>query len=578
MLHPANPKPTRKTHKKGPDGEMINPVPARIITVGCGTPVHNLSKVCAEGIKHLVNPTSLPRNNKSTAEVLKRVIFNNDNYTPLPPDAALALADIKSMYPSVDCDEALLIVKEKLEKDPSPLGMSADFLTEGLKLCISCNCVQFKGKFYIPCKGCAQGPCHACDFTDIWIGSITDKHIESSNVDSVLFSIYRDDAWDILNKGKADQPAFQQELDSLHPNLEWDLIVEKEGGYLDLFLQIVDGKIEWRTFAKTPPLYLSKISCYDPSVFKSIPKGVGYRVRVTNSKTESFKENVELYSKALAVSEFDYQSVKKELLKFEHVDPKDLIKRPSNTKKTKPGPKIYFNSTFDPRLPHPRKIISRNYATLAKSEAARKLFPRENLIASSKRLPNLGEMLSPTIQPKGRSKEDDQPRPPAGGPEDTPPPPRGGGRSSGRGGTRGRGVGRGRGRGGSQTQYPSSRQAQAQDSVISGGSPTPLRGGHEEKEGPARRRQGGVEEEATGPSHRKEVACEPASQEVNGTYHCEKFKSSKCDVCSHMIESRSILSSHFKVKHSIAGHNTHLPASQKLKTKWFVYLEECKHP
>ena len=80
--------------------------------------------------------------------------------------------------------------------------MSADFLTEGLKLCISCNCVQFKGKFYIPCKGCAQGPCHACDFTDIWIGSITDKHIESSNVDSVLFSIYRDDAWDILNKGK----------------------------------------------------------------------------------------------------------------------------------------------------------------------------------------------------------------------------------------------------------------------------------------------------------------------------------------------------------------------------------------
>ena len=60
-------------------------------------------------------------------------------------------------------------------------------------------------------------------------------------MDSVLFSIYRDDAWDILNRGKTDQPAFQQELDSLHPNLEWDLIVEKEGGYLDLFLQIVDG-------------------------------------------------------------------------------------------------------------------------------------------------------------------------------------------------------------------------------------------------------------------------------------------------------------------------------------------------
>ena len=93
--------------------------------------------------------------------------------------------------------------------------------------------------FYIPCKGFAQGPCHACDFTDIW----TEKHIDSSNVDSVIFSINRDDAWDILKRGNADQPAFQKELDSLHPNLEWDLIVDKEGGYLDLFLQIVDGKI-----------------------------------------------------------------------------------------------------------------------------------------------------------------------------------------------------------------------------------------------------------------------------------------------------------------------------------------------
>ena len=114
QLHPANLKPTKKTHKLGPDGKMIDPVPARIITVGCGTPVQNLSKVCAEGIKHLENPTNLPNNDKSTAEVLKRIIFINENFTPLPPEAALALADIKSMYPSVDCEEAIQVVKEKL--------------------------------------------------------------------------------------------------------------------------------------------------------------------------------------------------------------------------------------------------------------------------------------------------------------------------------------------------------------------------------------------------------------------------------------------------------------------------------
>ena len=45
-----------------------------------------------------------------------------------------------------------------------------------------------------------------------------------------------------------------------------------------------------------------------------------------------------------------------------------------------------------------------------------------------------------------------------------------------------------------------------------------------------------------------------------------------------MSESRNVLSSHFNVNYNIAGHNVHLPATKKLKTKWFVYMEECKHP
>ena len=38
------------------------------------------------------------------------------------------------------------------------------------------------------------------------------------------------------------------------------------------------------------------------------------------------------------------------------------------------------------------------------------------------------------------------------------------------------------------------------------------------------------------------------------------------------------MSSHFKVYHSIASHNVHLPATYKPKLKWLVYLEECIHP
>ena len=137
---------------------------------------------------------------------------------------------------------------------------------------------------------------------------------------------------------------------------------------MDLFLMIKDGRVEWKTFTKTPPLYLNRISCHDPKVFQSIPKGVGYRIRLTNSNNETFREYVELYSRAMATSGYSYQKVKKELLEFLKFDPIELAKRDRQKKKTKPGCKVYFNALFEPRVPHPRKIISSNYEILAKSE------------------------------------------------------------------------------------------------------------------------------------------------------------------------------------------------------------------
>ena len=90
------------------------------------------------------------------------------------------------------------------------------------------------------------------------------------------------------------------------------------------------------------------------------------------------------------------------------------------------------------------------------------------------------------------------------------------------------------------------------------------------------------------PSSRQDATSLPADSSsssssrpkiINGSYHCDYHKKSgKCDVCKHMEEKRNVLSSHFNIPHSIAGHNTHLPATQKPKLKWFIYLEECIHP
>ena len=121
---------------------------------------------------------------------------------------------------------------------------------------------------------------------------------------------------------------------------------------------------------------------------------------MNSSKDEFFDEAVESCSKSFAVAGYNYQHARSELRKFRNDDPVEMIKAgpKDKTNRNKTGVKIFYVDKYDPRMPHPRKIISRNYHHIANHPIVSKLFPRENIIASCKRLPNLGELLSPTIQ------------------------------------------------------------------------------------------------------------------------------------------------------------------------------------
>ena len=51
--------------------------------------------------------------------------------------------------------------------------------------------------YVLPSSGVPMGSCVSCDFTDIWIGDVTEKHVTTNSV-QIKFILYRDDAWDIL--------------------------------------------------------------------------------------------------------------------------------------------------------------------------------------------------------------------------------------------------------------------------------------------------------------------------------------------------------------------------------------------
>ena len=79
---------------------------------------------------------------------------------------------------------------------------------------------------------------------------------------------------------------------------------------------------------------------------------------MTNSTEEGFSENVELYSRSLAMSGFKYKKkVKEDLNKLKDVDPKEVINSNRKEPTKKPGAKVFWVSKYDPRVPHPRKIM-----------------------------------------------------------------------------------------------------------------------------------------------------------------------------------------------------------------------------
>ena len=129
----------------------------------------------------------------------------------------------------------------------------------------------------------------------MWIGSLTEKHLQTCPVETLHFSIYRDDGLDILPGGEEDLPALVQHFNSLHQNLSWEFNHGKEGAYLDLWVMLKDGKIQTKIFTKSEPVYVGPTSSHDPKVFKSIFKGVGLRLRLNCSNDEDFDTAVELF-------------------------------------------------------------------------------------------------------------------------------------------------------------------------------------------------------------------------------------------------------------------------------------------
>ena len=152
-------------------------------------------------------------------------------------------------------------VRRMLQSHPNPEGLPTDMIIKALKICLEENFCEFCGEQFKVNSGTAMGPFHSCDYADIFMSELDDSLVQKMADENILLNC--DD----------DLPEFTEALESLHPNIKWDIRTSSADNnyaleHLDLKIYIIEGKIETDNYAKYIPIYLSRKSCHPDFVFK----------------------------------------------------------------------------------------------------------------------------------------------------------------------------------------------------------------------------------------------------------------------------------------------------------------------
>ena len=172
---------------------------------------------------------------------------------------------------------------------------SVECVIDAINVIRTCSNIQFKGRHYIPIKGCNQVPKDACDYTDIAMDEV-DKFLVDYGFNDLKLDIYgryHDDTFIPWLHGIDNLLNFKQALDehikSIHPNINFTIVYDyKEIQFLDLTVYVENGFFKDKKFFSTyrqPRVFRCTVIAPAGAVFRSFqeqwPIELGENVQMT---------------------------------------------------------------------------------------------------------------------------------------------------------------------------------------------------------------------------------------------------------------------------------------------------------
>ncbi len=137
--------------------------------------------------------------------------------------------DVSSLFTNVPVEEALDIVKDRLETDHSihdRTNLSITSLIDLLNMCLKSTYFLYNNKFYQQSQGAAMGSPLSPIIANIFMEFLEDIALQTANIKPSLWLRYVDDTFTLWPHNRQSLNMFLEHLTSLRPSIKFTMEVE----------------------------------------------------------------------------------------------------------------------------------------------------------------------------------------------------------------------------------------------------------------------------------------------------------------------------------------------------------------
>ena len=233
------------------------------------------------------------------------LLLLQDNITQTN-DSMLLSADVVSLYPSIDLQDAYIKIRTYLTENSTIPKKDIDIILDLLIWIMENNYCKFSDTYFRQLRGVAMGQPCAVVFAVIYLLQLEKELLDTINIDHhpILFKRFIDDVFAIFKNGQ-DAKTFIDKYNNLHNSIKLTSDIAMSVTIMDLTVTIHPTLHTIKTTLYQKPtnkyLYLTPLSFHQPTIFFNFINSELKRYCLYCSDTEEYnKIKLEFHNRLLS--------------------------------------------------------------------------------------------------------------------------------------------------------------------------------------------------------------------------------------------------------------------------------------